>query len=246
VHHSLDGPRRRNFIMHSICRVAIATALLGALVTLHATADRPSDGSPESTSASGLPAATSPDKNLSPAAISGMLPPLPTTDRGWRVPLGVDRPFAWTPIRDEVNVTVPQEANADRLVDATLRIEYGRTPQTAGGVAVILPAGACADLDMLVVRMSATPAQRLFVSLTDRDGIVWTFPTFRASAEVTKFELSIDDLKPDAFQNRGKSVPATVDLEAIVMLTIVDISGYMGAPAVDCAWSIASVEGVRR
>jgi len=196
------------------------------------------------TAEEGPPAESRPDL----AAISRALPPLPTTERGWRIPLDGSGAAKWTPIRDGVRVESSRASNGDsaEAEPATLSIEYTRAPRTASGVAIVTPVGAFEDLDALVIRAAATPNQRLFVTLTDGDGIVWTLPTLRLTAEESNHTLRVADLAPDAFQNQGKSVPAEPDMTSIVMLTILDISGHMGAPAEECAWTISGIEGLRR
>ena len=51
-------------------------------------------------------------------------------------------------------------------------------------------------------------------------------------------------LLPDPFQNAGKRVPERPDWSDLRMLTILDIGGFLGAPAVDCTWRIESLRGL--
>ena len=48
-------------------------------------------------------------------------------------------------------------------------------------------------------------------------------------------------LRPDPFQNAGKTVPAAPDLASMTMLTVLDISGHMGGKSEDCTWRVESL-----
>jgi hypothetical protein len=142
----------------------------------------------------------------------------------------------WYPIRDGVTVALAGDG-------AAMEVSYRRESGTAAGVAFDLAPGSCTALDTIALRLSAAAKQRLWVCLTDAQGVVWSFPSIQATAEATLFTLAAADVRPDPFQNSGKQVPEQPDWAEMQMLTILDISGFMGASAVDCVWRIESVCG---
>jgi hypothetical protein len=142
----------------------------------------------------------------------------------------------WYPIRDGVTVALAEDG-------AAMEVRYHREGGTAAGVAFDLAPGSCAALDTIALRLSAAAKQRLWVCLTDAHGVVWSFPSIQATTEAADFTLAAADVRPDPFQNSGKQVPEQPDWAAMQMLTILDISGFMGASAVDCVWRIESVRG---
>ena len=165
--------------------------------------------------------------------------PLIATSRGWMVP-AVSAESGWAAIRDGIEI-VPGTASS-----TSFEVAYTRDKGTTSGVAFMLPEDALSSLHALVVIASAAPDQRLFVCMTDAQGVVWTFPTVRLTGRTSTIELAVSDVGPDPYQNAGKTPPASPDWSTMRMLTILDISGHMGAPAVPCRWSIQSIEGVMR
>lgn len=142
----------------------------------------------------------------------------------------------WHPIRDGVTVALAEDG-------AAMEVRYHREGGTAAGVAFELAPGSCTALDTIALRLSAAAKQRLWVCLTDAQGVVWSFPSIQATTEAADFTLAAADVRPDPFQNSGKEVPEQPDWAQMQMLTILDISGFMGASAVDCVWRIESVRG---
>ncbi|MBL9148526.1 MAG: hypothetical protein JNM94_07510 [Phycisphaerae bacterium] len=152
--------------------------------------------------------------------------------------LPTDAPGVWNPVRPGVAITVAEAAEPKAM-----RVSYRRDAGKPAGVALMLEPGACNAIDAFAIRVAATPSQRFTVSLTDHDGVVWTFPTVKATSDVETYTVRLEDLRPDPFQNGGKTIPASPDLGRIKMLTILDISGFMGAPVEECTWTIESVIG---
>jgi hypothetical protein len=167
--------------------------------------------------------------------------PLIGTKNGWQLP-AMDPQAGWHPTRKGVSVVAREPGTGAIAFD----VSYTRDKGTASGTAFMLPKGSTGSLKSLVINASATPDQRLHICLTDTNGIVWTLPTVRLTATAETFELRAAEIGPDPFQNAGKSPPATPDWSTMQMITILDISGHMGAPSVPCQWRIESVEGVVR
>ena len=142
----------------------------------------------------------------------------------------------WHAIRDGVAIAPADDGT-------TMVVTYHRDRGKPAGVAFELAPGSCARLGRVDLRLAAAAKQRLWVCLTDSRGVVWTFPTLQATATMTNFTLAAADVRPDPFQNGGKRVPAQPDWADMRLLTILDISGFMGAPAVDCSWRIDGLRG---
>ena len=143
----------------------------------------------------------------------------------------------WHPIRDGVAVAPTTDG-------AAMAVTYHRERGQAAGVAFDLAPGACVGLSTIQLRLSAAAKQRLMVCITDSQGVVWSLGSVQATKEMADFTLAAKDARPDPFQNAGKQVPAAPDWSDMRMLTILDISGYMGGAAVDCAWRIEALRGV--
>jgi hypothetical protein len=166
-----------------------------------------------------------------PAAIGGQ------SSNCWAFsPTATEGGPGWHPIRTGIAVTSIDQG-------AAMNVAYRRTRGKAAGVAFHLPAGASERLGTVTLRMSAQPDQRLSVCLTDGKGVVWTLPSIKALNEVGEFTLSAKEIKPDPFQNSGKEVPAQPDWSDMRMLTVLDITGFMGAAEADCSWRIEFVRG---
>lgn len=142
----------------------------------------------------------------------------------------------WFPIRKGIEIGQTAEGNA-------AEIRYRRDRGTASGVALSLEPGACASLEAIVLRGASAPAQRIHLCLTDAHGVVWTLPTLKLGSEIETHRVLAAEIVPDPFQNAGKTVPAKPDWSSMRMLTVLDISGHMGAPVETVAWRIESIVG---
>lgn len=176
--------------------------------------------------------ATVADRDPAPAAIGDARP-----HGGWSFAArsAASEP-GWYPIHPGITVAPTADGGA-------MQVTYRRSRGKPAGVAFDLPAGASERLGSVALRMSAAPDQRLSVCLTDGKGVVWSFPSVKATAGAADVVLSAADLRPDPFQNGGKQVPERPDWSDMRMLTILDITGFMGAEEADCAWRIESVRG---
>lgn len=143
----------------------------------------------------------------------------------------------WHAIRDGVTVT--------RAADgSTMDVTYHRERGEPAGIAFELAPKSSERLGTIVLRMAAAAEQRLSVCLTDGHGVVWSFPTVKATTTMQEFQFAASELRPDPFQNAGKRVPERPDWSDLRLLTILDIGGFLGAPTVDCTWRIESLRGL--
>jgi hypothetical protein len=61
---------------------------------------------------------------------------------------------------------------------------------------------------------------------------------------VRDYELSVDELSFLPQQSRGDD-PGSFRVGDAVLITILDISGYMSSETPDVEWTLESIEGVR-
>ena len=187
------------------------------------------------------PSTPAPPPNTSASVVStpSVPPPLIATPRGWTIPAS-DAQAGWHPTSAGVSIAPVPDA------PTSFDVGYTRRKGTASGAAFVLPRGATSSLRSIIITASASPDQRLYVCMTDAQGVVWTFPTMRLTSTARAIELSAADVGPDPYQNAGKTPPPLPDWSTMEMLTILDISAHMGAPAVPCRWTVHAVEGVVR
>jgi hypothetical protein len=187
-----------------------------------------------------LVVATSPAAGQSPppdlAHKAKMMPALPSA-RVVRLPLAQSSPQLWRPIGDvSVEPRTEKGAEAPRLT-----VRYERPARAAAGVSFVWPPGTLDGLRALRLIMSGTPRQRLRVCLTDTAGRVYAFPSITVLGTTQAFVLRPDTLAFDPYQNAGrrKAPPVLADM---IMLTILDINGYMSTGRPECAWEIVDVQ----
>lgn len=184
-------------------------------------------------------AATAPTPRDARIAKARALPALRTDGSTAFIPLEQLGANPWTGVSAGTTVsTSPATAESP----SRLAVSYTRARGQAFGVAFMLPFGATSNAESLRLGLRGEPAQRLVVCLTDADGFVWSFPSAKAEESFVMHTLRLDSLKPDRFQNGGRTAPASPDLSALGMLTILDISGHMGGGEVPCRWTIDAAE----
>lgn len=136
----------------------------------------------------------------------------------------------------------PIHAGVDVRVDGdAIKGTYTRSRGKAFGIAYTLESIALADYGTIELSIKTSPSQRPQLCLTDAAGVVWNAPALSSStADQLQFDLT--RLQPDPFQNGGRTVPPSADLSTMKMLTILDISGFMGGAEVVCEWTIEGLE----
>jgi len=213
-------PSRPTAILHVSCALSILAA---CSQPIDREAPPPADVVASAPDASPL-AVAEPATDATPRTGWSFAPRTAATDAGWY------------PIHDGVTVALSDDG-------AAMEVRYRRASGSAAGVAFDLAPGSCAALGAVDLRLSAAAKQRLWVCLTDSRGVVWSFPSIQVTTELADFTLLASDVRPDPFQNGGKDVPSEPDWAEMRLLTILDIAGFMGASAVDCAWRVESVRG---
>jgi hypothetical protein len=122
---------------------------------------------------------------------------------------------------------------------------YTRSRGKAFGVAYMLTPEMLANRQSLAVAITTKPALRPQLCLTDASGNVWNAPGTRDEA-TGEMRYDLSRLQPDPFQNNGRTLPASGDLMSMRMLTLLDISGFMGGAEVSCEWTIGRIDAVGR
>lgn len=147
------------------------------------------------------------------------------------------RAAAWRPIREGIRVTAGEEA-----VTASYKVVTGQP----AGAALMIPPGTLAGLETLKLRVRGNRNSQLIVSLRDAAGVVYAFPAvpMRVGA-AREVEVSVADLTYPAPQSSVPD-PGSFDLAKTVMITLLDISGFMGTETPDVEWTVESLRGVTR
>ena len=140
----------------------------------------------------------------------------------------------WRPVREGVNLEQTGKVRASYTIVSN---------QPAGAALPIAP-GTLAGVTALKLRLGANRNAPLMVSLQDRNGIAYAFPAIAARAGMRDYELSVDELSFLPQQSRGDD-PGAFDVNDAVLITILDISGYMSSETPDVEWTLESLEGVR-
>lgn len=170
--------------------------------------------------------------------VARKLSPLPQKDGAVAIPLGHEEPWAWRPVRPGVTIARKKEGEQDRLT-----ISYTRQKGKAAGAAIVVPPGSLAGMTSLKLAIGSDPEQRLLVSLTDQAGAIWSFPAFKARAGgegAREAELEVSAVAPDSFQNKVAD-PGAFDPSRVVMITVLDINGFLGGAEARCTVTIGSM-----
>lgn len=130
---------------------------------------------------------------------------------------------------------------AVRDEDGGAKVAYTRTRGKPFGVAYMLDANALEACNAITVAITTQPTLRPQLCLTDAAGNIWNAPaTNDGGAVELRFDLT--RVQPDPFQNGGRTLPAKPDMTTMRMLTILDISGFMGGAETPCEWTISRLE----
>jgi hypothetical protein len=180
-------------------------------------------------------------------SISKSMPEIKRESGVVTMPLTSKGALAWRGIRDGITVEgirADAGAKAGAGGGEQLKVSYTRTRGKAAGAALVFRPGTLAGLEKLEVKMKGTRAQRLSICLKDTAGVVWTFPSVNLRGEeITEQTLKVEEIEPDAYQNQGK-VEAKFDPATVMMVTVIDIAGYMSATEPECGWTIEGMKGV--
>ena len=140
----------------------------------------------------------------------------------------------WQPVRD--GVTLEQSSK--------LRATYQVVSNQPAGAALPIAPGTLEGIKTIRLRLGANRNVPLTVSLRDRNGIAYSFPAISARAGMRDYVLSVDELSFLPQQSRGED-PGSFNTAEAVLITILDISGYMSSETPAVEWTLQSIEGVR-
>jgi len=225
-----------------VTTLALLLALAGG-----AGADAPPAGGPEEietgTEAPSATAAAPAPANRPPegvAAHAATLPPLPQADGVLALPLAAGdaaRPFAWRPVRDGVALDASEAG-----LTASYRVVTG---QPAGAALVVRP-GTFAGVEGLRIRGAANRNAQLLVTLQDAAGAVYSLPAVPVRVGAPReHERYLDEATYFPPQSSAAD-SGGLDPAEIVMITLLDISGFMGSDTPEVEWTVEAIEGVAR
>jgi hypothetical protein len=167
--------------------------------------------------------------------IAGKLPPLSREAGVVHLPLGTDGPLAWRPVRD--GITVQQTAGA-------LATSYQVASGQPAGAALMIRPGSLAGLQSLRLKLRGNRNANLTIALHDAAGVVYAFPAVPVRVgDAREAEVSVDDLSYMAPASKAPD-PGSFDPAGAVMITLLDISGFMSSETPEVGWTIESFEGV--
>lgn len=169
------------------------------------------------------------------AEIARSLPPVPRDAGAVRLPLGTDGAFAWRPVRDGISVAAAPEG-----LTASYRVATGQP----AGAALVIPPGTFSGLRSLRLKLQGTRNAQLMVILRDAAGVSYSFPSVPVRVgDAREAEVFVSDLSYLGQASEAPD-PGSFDPAGAVMISLVDISGFMGAETPETAWTLASLEGV--
>lgn len=168
------------------------------------------------------------------AAHARKLPPLPAQD-GKVAILNDSEAFRWRPLREGVNV---------EQGSGFLRAAYKVVSGKPAGAALVVGSNALDGVKSLRIRLGANRNVPLIVSLLDSHGVVYAFPALNARATARNYELFVVDLSFLPQQSRAED-PGSYRIGDTVMISIVDVTGFMSSETPEVEWTLESAEGVR-
>ena len=174
------------------------------------------------------------------ADFAATLPPLPRDGGSVVLPLaleGGEGPWSWRPVRDGVVLR-----SEGRSLATSYRVVGG---QPAGAALVVRP-GTLAGLGALRIRASANRNVQLLLTLQGAAGAVYSLPAVVLRVGTPReHERSLDDATYFPPQSSAPD-EGGLDPSEIVMITLLDVSGFMSAQTPEVEWVVESIEGVVR
>jgi hypothetical protein len=165
------------------------------------------------------------------------LPPLPREAGVVHLPLTGEKPFPWRPVRDGVDLTT-----AGGGLTASYRVTTGQP----AGAALVVPPGTLSGLSSLRLAVRGTRNGQLVIALRDGAGVTYAFPAVPIRAGSSReAEVLTADL---SYLGAASSAPdpGRFDPAGAVMISLLDVSGFMSSETPETAWTVESLEGVVR
>jgi hypothetical protein len=173
------------------------------------------------------------------AEVARGLPPLARQDGVVRLPLETTGPLAWRPVREGVSLGSSIDAGRGALT-ASYRVATGQP----AGAALVVPPGTLAGVSSLRLAARGTRNGQLVVALRDSSGVTYAFPAVAVRpGDSRQAEVFTADLSYLAPASSGPD-PGHFDPAGTVMITILDLAGFMGPETPETAWTLESFEGV--
>lgn len=121
-------------------------------------------------------------------------------------------------------------------------VSYTREKGKPYGVAQMLEPGVLVGCDEVVIAMKTQPGLRPQLCLTDAGGFVWNVAASATGAEAGQLRFDLARVQADPFQNQGRTAPDPFDLASMRMMTLLDITSFMGGAEVACEWRITRID----
>jgi hypothetical protein len=151
------------------------------------------------------------------------------------LPLGTEGPTAWRPVRDGISIT-----GSGGGLTASYKVVTGQP----AGAALAVPPGTLAGLRSLRLKLHGTRNAQVMVFLRDAMGVAYAFPSVPVQVgDAREAEIFASDLSYLGQASHAPD-PGSFDPANAVMISLVDISGYMGPETPETAWTLESLEGV--
>jgi hypothetical protein len=141
----------------------------------------------------------------------------------------------WGPVRK--GVTVEHDAGK-------LRVAYTIAPGQPAGAATMLKPGTLDGVTALKLRITSTRNAALIVTLMNQKGVAYGSQPIAVRAMTKDYAIDVASLAFVPQQSKGED-PGAYAIGETVMISVIDIAGFMGAEPEDVAWTIESIEGVR-
>lgn len=167
------------------------------------------------------------------AALAEELPPLPREEGRVSIPLGVEGAWAWRGVRDGIVVDA---------VGQRLAVSYQVAAGQPAGAALLLRPGSLSGAEVFALATTADRVGTLMVSLQDRLGVAYAFPSVAVRpGGLREHRLEVADL---SYMAPASSAPdhGNFDLSQVVMISVIDLAGFMGGAQGPMRFEIGSME----
>lgn len=152
-----------------------------------------------------------------------------------QISLSAQGPAAWRPIREGISVT-----GSGGSLTASYQVVTGQP----AGAALPVPPGTFAGLRSLRLKLHGNRTTQVMIFLRDAAGVAYAFPSVPVQAgDAREAEVFTEDLSYLGQASHAPD-PGSFDPAGAVMISLVDISGYMGSETPETAWTVESFEGV--
>lgn len=187
---------------------------------------------PLSSSSDASEAAAGPPSAAQLAAIAATLPPLPADGAVVSIPLSTTDPFAWRGVRGGIAV--------DAAAAGGVKVAYTVVAGAPAGAALLVRPGSLAGIEALLVSTTAERVGSLMVTLQNDVGVSYAFPALSVRpGGLRETRLEVADLTYLAPASSAPD-PGEFDLAETVMISVIDLAGFMGGAEVATSFTLGA------